>query len=273
MDLSSYTPIYVRTTGDDANDGLTVGSPKCMAQSAYDAAVAAGTGNYVLDFGAGSFGMILLAANWPARIALRGAGATSSFLGGINGAGIAAGGTLDDDGNFTAEWDSSAGYNIELVGDGISLGAISTSGGNGSSTDFGWGSYPLGRDGGSINITGCSMGAVSSSGGYGWSTAGNAGSIELVGCQAGDIYAAGGALYAAYYYDTPSSGNNVALTDSTSGAISTPGGYTDASWDCGPAGNTTIHGHFIFHKGTTYNTLLVIGSDWIAPDILGAGLL
>jgi hypothetical protein len=232
MDLSSYTPIYVRTTGSDANDGLTVGNAKLTAQAAYDTALAhgGGTGNKVLDLGAGSFGGIVLAANWPVRIAVRGAGATSSFLGGINGAGA--------DSVWLGEPDYmmlslTSGFNIEIVSDNtVHLGAISTSGGSGGVSDSGYGG-----NGGNVSLTNSTSGAITAMGGQcGW----------MLG-----------------------NGGNVSLTNSTSGGIST------AVFGGGTTGTTTIHGHYRFQKNSTpfASTSLIIGADWIAPDILGTGLL
>ena len=89
-DLSSYTPIYIRSNGNNSTGDGSSGNPYLTAQKGFEIAYA-GAGNKVLDFGVGSFGGINLATasayEWPSRIAVRGAGATTSFVGGINGNG------------------------------------------------------------------------------------------------------------------------------------------------------------------------------------------
>jgi hypothetical protein len=89
--LEKYTPIYVRTTGNDSTGDGSSGNPYLTAQKAFEVAYA-GTGLKVLDFGAGDFLGVDIASvgqdgyDWPSRIAVRGVDSQSSILGGIIGA-------------------------------------------------------------------------------------------------------------------------------------------------------------------------------------------
>jgi hypothetical protein len=82
------TTLYITTLGSDENDG-SIGSPFQTAQKAFDVAYD-GTGDFILDFGAGEFGGISISPeyyithrNWPSRISVRGQGSGSSSIGGI----------------------------------------------------------------------------------------------------------------------------------------------------------------------------------------------
>ena len=116
MDWSTYTPIYVRASGNDANSGLSVFNAVATVQHAYN--IAAGmSGNVVLDLDAHTYAGIGhpelglgLTADWPARIGVRGVSATTSFLGGINGSGI------NDDAN--GDGLATNGWNLTIVSDG-----------------------------------------------------------------------------------------------------------------------------------------------------------
>jgi len=126
-DLSSYTPIYIRSNGNDSTGDGSSGNPYLTAQKGFEIAYA-GAGNKVLDFGVGSFGGVNLATasayEWPSRIAVRGAEATTSFVGGING-----------DGSPTDVVDGSPvmggpGSNISIISNKtINIGNIQTNGG------------------------------------------------------------------------------------------------------------------------------------------------
>lgn len=112
-DLSTYTPIYIRTTGNDATGNGSLAAPFATAQKGFQTAYLA-TGNRVLDLGTGSFGgvdlnvafvptqfqvgedhneqpifetQILKPTEWPVRIAVQGVSASASNLGGIDGRG------------------------------------------------------------------------------------------------------------------------------------------------------------------------------------------
>ncbi|MEI8045377.1 MAG: hypothetical protein WCL11_28470, partial [Verrucomicrobiota bacterium] len=214
------TNLYISTTGNDANDGLTIGSPKLTAQAAYDTAFA-DTGDYTLQLGAGTFAGITLTANWPVRIAVRGAGATSSFLGGISGNGA------DDTGSG-----ATAGFNIEIVGDNTAnLGTISTVGG--------YGVYISGN-GGSVTLTTSTSGAISTAGSDSLGSSGSSGSsgsVSLTDSTSGDITTKGSDGYDGY----GGYGGSVSLTTSTSGDIFANGGvgnYDIGNGDGGGGGGS-----------------------------------
>lgn len=266
-DLSSYTPIYVRTTGDDDTGDGSSGSPYATAQKAFDEALAAGSGDYVLDLGVGSFGGVTLTADWPSRIAVRGAGATDSFLGGINGNGAA--GVFDWDNNVPISA-STAGFNVTLVSDNtVNLGDISCNGGQGGGgPGVGNGAaggvvtltdctcLDIGVGGGGGNADGTASGGggvvlenstcanINASGGVASSTnpaaGGSApgGSVTLTGSTCASINCAGG--YHSSGDSPSSSGGNVSLTDSTcTGNISNSGGVV-GSTSAGSGGSTTL---------------------------------
>jgi hypothetical protein len=227
MDLSSYTPIYVRTTGNDENDGWTVENAKRNPQSAYDDAFAAGgLRGHVLDIGAGTFAGITLTANWPVRIAVRGAGATSSFLGGINGQGSA-------ESTDPSIVEAGLGYDIALRSDlTVNLGTINASAG--ASVDY------SGARGGDITLTDAITGNVSSNGGYAGSSAGGTqnivgGNIYIEGSTCGDISAYGGENYSY----TAGNGGSVTLVDSVVGNINASGGTSDND-NAGHGGDVSI---------------------------------
>jgi hypothetical protein len=140
-DLSSYTPIYIRSNGNDSTGDGSSGNPYLTAQKGFEIAYA-GAGNKVLDFGVGSFGGINLATlDWPSKIAVRGAGATTSFVGGINGDGSPQG---FFDGNPIL---GGPGANISIISNKtINIGNIQTNGGGtycGESSDPGAGNVTL----------------------------------------------------------------------------------------------------------------------------------
>ena len=81
------TDVFISAAGNDAT--ATMGDPARpfrTAQAAFDAARAL-PGDRVLRFGAGNFGGVTLAADWPERISLARAGATVTRLGGITATG------------------------------------------------------------------------------------------------------------------------------------------------------------------------------------------
>ena len=176
------TTLYIRSTGSDANDGSS-GSPFLTAQRAFDVAYAGWSADnsqsYVLDFGAGSFGGVIVgygsawwvtsegsplinsAAEWPSAISVTGAGATQSFLGGIDGT------------TSTSMLDYGQGprpADISITSDqSINLGFV-----NGNY--LGNGSAP----GTTISLTGCVAGNVANGGMYG-------GLISLTNTIAGEL--------------------------------------------------------------------------------------
>ena len=175
------TTLYIRSTGSDANDGSS-GSPFLTAQRAFDVAYAGWSADnsqsYVLDFGAGSFGGVIVgygsawwvtsegsplinsAAEWPSAISVTGAGATQSFLGGIDGTT-----------STSTLWDGTPHpASISITSDqSINLGFV-----NGNY--LGNGSAP----GTTISLTGCVAGNVANGGMYG-------GLISLTNTIAGEL--------------------------------------------------------------------------------------
>ena len=111
-DLSNYTPIYIRTTGNDTTGNGSSGSPYATAQKGYDIAVATVSGNYVLDFGVGNFSGVLLSQDWPSRISIRGVNRLQTFLGNINGNGQDA---VQDYENNTIISPATSGYTINII--------------------------------------------------------------------------------------------------------------------------------------------------------------
>jgi hypothetical protein len=232
--LSSHTPIYVRTTGDDTTGDGSLSAPFATAQKAWDVAIATPSGDYVLDFGAGSFGGVTLTQDWPSRIAVRGAGATQSLLGGISGVGA------DQVFDWTEYVEISpvgSGFNVSLISDRtVDIGGVTTSagllfgpladynaapkGGDVSLADCKSGSVVAGSVpwmviGGTVSLTGCESGAVTSIGSGGWPS----GAVSLVNSTAGliDVSSLGG------------SGGSVTLTDSVAGDIASEPIYTGGS--------------------------------------------
>lgn len=178
-DLSGYTPIYVRTNGNNTTGDGSLGAPYLTAQKAWDVAIATPSGNYVLDFGSGNFGGVTLSANWPARIAVRGVNSTASLLGGIiaNGAAqVATEASYDPETNeeipSVETTPPTNGFNIALVSDQtINLGSISSNGADKfflppDDPDYNNGATKA-KNGGNITLTDCVCGSISSVGGAG----------------------------------------------------------------------------------------------------------
>jgi hypothetical protein len=241
--LSSHTAIYVRTTGNDTTGNGSSGSPYATAQKAFDIAVATPSGDYVLDFGAGSFGGVTLTQDWPLRIAVRGVGPTQSFMGGITGSGE---NIVYDYENYVTLAPPTNGRNVSLASDlSINVGNISVAGGN-NDVD---GLEPAGN-GGLVTITECVGLLVNSSSGTGGGATGNqginmlAGDVTLAGSNFGDITATGG--NGSDYMS--GSGGDVETTNSTTGNINCSGG--DASYSQGSGGDA---GEVTVSNSTTGN--------------------
>ena len=211
MDLNGYTPIFVRADGNDANDGLTAETAKATVQAAFDYAIT--QMNMVLDVGEGTFAGIVVAAEvyyWPA---FRGAGSSSSHLGGINGSGAS----------------GYPGIDISVISDGtINLGMISSSGGD---------DYYTPRSAGSVSLTDCVAESITANGGSasGSGSGGNGGSVTLSNSTAWDITAQAGASYGG----SPANSGAIMLTDSTAANLSVAGvannGYAGT-----PGGSVTL---------------------------------
>ena len=201
------TDAFVSATGNDAT--ASIGDPARpfrTAQAAFDAAAAL-PGDRVLRFGAGDFGGITLAADWPERISLAGAGATVTRLGGIIGRGApgVAGANATGGSPATPGTNGGVGWTVRVATDGaIDLGQIDLSGGAGG--DGGQnldGTYPDlsgggGGIGGTLELTGCVLDEVFANGaGFGVpgynGPGGLGGKITLINCTVGAITATGGA--------------------------------------------------------------------------------
>ena len=201
------TDAFVSAAGNDAT--AAVGDPARpfrTAQVAFDAALAL-PGDRVLRFGAGDFGGITLAADWPERISLAGAGATVTRLGGIIARGPAgvAGANETSGSPATPGTHGGNGWTVRVATDGaINLGQIDLSGGPGG--DGGQnldGTYPPdsgggGGTGGTLELTGCVLDEVFANGaGFGqpgfYGPGGFGGTITLINCTVGAITANGGA--------------------------------------------------------------------------------
>jgi collagen type III alpha len=225
-DLSGYTPIYVRTTGNDSTGDGSSGSPYLTAQKAFEVAWDAGSGNYVIDLGVGSFGGVNLdtagATSWPARIAVRGVSPSQSNLGGIVASG--ADEFYDDDEEVQAYVDATEGKAVTVVGDSTAnLGDVSTAGGNPDSGS----AFQIGKNGANISLTDITAGNLNSSGGGDASfgqAAGNPGTITLSNVVAGDLSANGASVSFDYSENGPTGGAAISLTASTVLNISTVGG-------------------------------------------------
>jgi hypothetical protein len=301
-DLSGYSPIYVRSNGNDSTGDGSIGNPYLTAQKAFESSYCPGravyisdkiidggtprivatdeyttleindllfedngggsaykyiggdtysyssyismnakidyvVGDVVLDFGAGSFGGVDLnaagASEWPSRIAVRGAGATQSFLGGINGNG--ADEIYDYEFGYIIE-SAAYGKNISIVSTNtINIGNISANGGNGTDTVGG---------GGLVNLQYCDSGNISNGCGVGNPGSGNdAGAVVLVNSTSGNISSYGG-------------GQSISLTNSISDNISSYGlsGGSGGSTSCEVILVNTISGNITSNGGSgAYN--------------------
>jgi hypothetical protein len=258
MAWTGYTPIYVRTTGNDSNTGLSVGSPKLTVQSAYNAAVAAGSGNYVLDVGTGSFAGVS-ANGWLSRIGIRGVSTSASTLASVTGntyqiyilsdntititsiinsslgsssaglvalTGVTAGAIIasSDSGNYT----TGNGGNVSITSS--TAGAINTNSGNTAYTN----ASTQSGNGGAVTLTSSTAGAISTSSGSSYNISGPGGTVTLTSSTAGAISTSSGSCY----YST-GSGGAVTLTSSIAGVITTSSGSGIYN-STGAAGNVIL---------------------------------
>lgn len=178
--LSSYTPIYIRTTGDDNTGDGSLESPYATAQKGFDIAIATPSGNYVLDFGSGSFGVVTLTQNWPSRIAVRGAGATvSDFSIVANGADA-----IYPEGSYDPSVEAQPGFEVSIISDQtVGLSGVTSRGGSA------W-NHGNAAGGGNITLTDCALvgdnAFFSANGGdniYFQGDGGNGGWVTLSGCR------------------------------------------------------------------------------------------
>lgn len=229
-DLSGYTAVFVRTTGNDnTGDGSSL-LPYATVQKAFEAALGL-PGNRVIDIDSGTFaGVNLQTAGsfaWPGRIAIRGVSAGASIFGGIVG----------DGNNETPTTNLSSGLDISIVSDKtVSIGNISTVGGYDTESN----AVPAGF-GGNVTLTDCVVGTITTDGGEGVDSyatngvAGNAGNITLANTSAGDMSARGGDGNSGY---GGNGGNVIVNTRSATGTIDNPGG--DGEIAPGNGGQTTV---------------------------------
>lgn len=295
MDLSSHTPVYVRVTGSDANDGSTVELAVATVQHAYDLAFAS-SGNIVIDLDANIYaGVILsgeeaLAAGWPDRIAVRGVGSTSSLLGGITGQGRDGFMSYVDFGDGTGfDYPMGGGFGppLHIVSDGsVNLGNLLTAGGSdGGITE------PPGH-GGIVTLVDCVAETIATPQGLDTAsicnittgpitltrsvatllvvrpsasslTASQAGNITLIDAHVDSVDMSGGDSLT----DVGSSAGTLYLTRSFVRSITAiPGaGYDDSA--------TSAHVHFTDSAFSVANNSGELPIQVQSSDILGTGLL
>lgn len=215
--------LYIDAGGDNASAEIgNPSKPYSTAQAAFDAALA-GTGNYLLKFGVGSFGTIVVpTGGWPSRIAISGCGYYVSRLTGITATGaIGANGTSGASPTPGVAGGSAKAVSIRSDGT-INIGVLNCSGGAGG----GGGGYAglLPADG--------NPGGAGAAGGAG----GNGGAIEIVGVVFDEIQNDGG-----------NGGQGGTGQTGYSGAVEnwTPGG---AGGDGGAGGNPGARGSLKMHS-------------------------
>lgn len=216
--FDSSRVLYVDTVGDDGT--AVIGDPRfsfLTAQAAYDAADA-GSGDYLLKFGVGTFGTITLAADWPSRIKIAGAGASLSVLTLITSAGGTYHVNLTSDKSITVTTinTSSSG----AISGNITLTSVVATTIN--SSNNGGPTY----NAGTVVASKCELGSINSSG---MLPAGNGAPITLNDCQVSGnvtsetpIYTTGGTLNITAnrtYIGGNISGGPATLTDVVAGNL------------------------------------------------------
>lgn len=245
FDFTGYTPIYVRDGGNNSNDGLTVGNAVATAQHAFDIALAAGSGNYVLDFVRNNnhFGDINVppAAGWPARIGLRSNRTDVITIPYICSYGTA----VVEAAPIIPAGDAQS---ITINANNICVTAIASVGGDGNTSNFS-DPYVLADGGAAGNVTvyGVKAGYINSIGGQGSNggLGGACGTITLTDCDV-----SGGSVCAGQGWGWIAGGtdNNIIMHNSTTSYVYTDGRdcyqYTDINGDTGgTAGNVTVTGN------------------------------
>jgi hypothetical protein len=230
VDLSSYTPIYVRTTGNDSTADGSLALPFRTIDAAYAYAYSTvnNLSNTVFDLGAGSFGGLTPASTLGSygnyTLIVRGDGAQVSFLGGID----------------YYNNNSSANTTIYVISNNsVNIGDVLLNTANSS------GNNPY-----YFNATDAVLGNINTSAGDGGIDGGNVyngGNVYLTGCYTQDIISngensgsdpSGGGVY------NGGSGGNVYLTNSNVWNISINGGnggvptYPNDSYVYGGAAGT-----------------------------------
>ena len=176
----AFITIYVRTTGSDSNNGSSAGSAFLTAQAAFNytrnQAISYPSNTYALDFGAGTYGGIILRGDdysqvaplsWPQNLQIKGAGAASTFLGGIDG-NAGSPGNYSNIGpyNESQYLGASAGASINITSDkSINLGNITANGSPGGDDAQNYQQNNSGG-GGSITLNNCIAGNITAQTGY-----------------------------------------------------------------------------------------------------------
>lgn len=226
-----------------------------------------GSGNYVLDFGAGSFSGVNLRSvarvaggymyyynpNWPSRIAVRGVGASQSLMGGVDGDGFPA--YVNTAPNPFNNGTATNGRDIYIVSDGtVNLGNMTSSGAPESSyTDE--------------NVTEF------------WDGGASAGSITLVDCVCGSVTAAGGVVSNNPTPGTAGSGGSITLTGTTCSNINSYGADAPGSWAgngaAGSGGSVTLTNCSVMSinakGGDDSYGIVGVGGDVTATDTFVGG--
>jgi hypothetical protein len=229
--------IYVRTSGNDSNEG-TETSPLASAQVAFEMAFVGSSGNKIIDFGVGDFGGIVLSQDWPSRIAVRGVNSSQSLFGGINGNGLD---EIYDYDNSTPVSPATNGKNIVIVGQNqnIDLGNITSIGG---STIYDNYNGEAGH-GGSVTLTDVKAGDIITTGAvFDWGGDSYGGNVLITDCVVEDIISTGGLSGEGSGDHT---GGDVSVVDSTCNNINANGGLQDGDIgeydeDWWAAGNITV---------------------------------
>lgn len=276
------TTLYISTSGNDSNNGLSPSTPFRSAQKGFLTARFGGSGDYVLQFSAGTYSGIRLTSAWPSRIQIKGASASTTFLGGIDAAGN------DSTGSAPAE----NGYPITLISDGsINLQNVSSNGGFDNGYDSG--QYPIAGAGGTIDLTGCVFTNVYANGGESVFTinsdgshSNRGGSITLHNCTGLDVVASGndncggGGSITAYNSNLrdldastatgggfggdcgdANAGGTISITSCTVRNVSANGGATDS----GVGGNAGTFSQ----TSSTVTGSISLGKGYPQPDCFG----
>jgi hypothetical protein len=230
--------IYIRTTGNDTTGNGSENSPYLTAQKAFEVAYV-NNGDYILDFGAGSFGGVNLntayATEWPNRIGIRGVSNTTSFLGGINGNGIE---EIFDWESGTLVQEATSGRDINIISNqSINIGNILSNGGAASGGSDGY-------HGGFIDLIDCVCNDITaySNGTYGGASGGN---VKLTNSSCYDINVKAGYSNDSFYNSSSGSGGNVNLISSFCNSINAQSGdyyiyASNSSLSAGFGGNITM---------------------------------
>jgi hypothetical protein len=243
--FSNHTAVFVRTTGSDTKGDGSANAPFATAQKAFDVAYKS-NGDIVIDLGEGTFLGIDLdlagASEWPRRIAVRGAGAGVSKLGGINARG--------KDTN-RADDKATSGKNVTITSNNsVNIGNIDARGGTSCCGSPGPAGIP-----GLIDLTGIVAGNINVEGSRGAPQANPAssdgGTVMAINSSIGDIAANG---VTDNGDGLVSNGGIINLTSSAVGNVLANGG-SKLSIGCG------AHGGRIYLKDSTLKGASLAGGS------------